>query len=343
MAKALVTGGSGYFGNVLVNQLLKKGDLVRAFDINKYVDCPAGVEFNQGDIRDLDRLRQACQGIDVVYHAVAQVPLARDNRLFWSVNRDGTENLLQTAGAAGVKKIIYISSSAVFGIPSKNPVDDTVQPRPLEEYGRAKLEGERLCERYAGKGLDVTIIRPRTILGHGRLGIFQILFEWVADGKNVYVLGKGDNIYQFVHAEDLAEACIKAAARPGFAVYNIGAENFGTMRETLKGLITHAGTGSQVKSLPVWPAVFLMKTLSALRLMPFAPYHWLMYSRSLYFDLTRAKNELDWSPRYSNVDMLIESYEWYLARRSQIKASRESTIHRSPVKQGALKLLRMFS
>ena len=81
------------------------------------------------------------------------------------------------------------------------------------------------------RGLDVSIIRPRTIMGHGRLGIFQILFEWIRTGYNVPVLGRGDNVYQFVHADDLADACILAAARPGVATYNCGTDRFGTMRE----------------------------------------------------------------------------------------------------------------
>ncbi len=104
---------------------------------------------------------------------------------------------------------------------------------------------EELCREYAKKSLDVTIVRPRT-MGHGRLGIMQILFEWIRQGKNISVLGRGDNLYQFVHADDLADACIKAAARPGATTYNVGADRFGTMRETLEGLLAHAGTGSRV-------------------------------------------------------------------------------------------------
>src|SRR6185295_12255980 len=80
--------------------------------------------------------------------------------------------------------------------------------------GRAKLEGEALCANYARLGLEVTIIRPRTIMRHGRLGIFQILFEWIREGYNVPVFDGGSNIYQFVHADDLAEACIQRQERP---------------------------------------------------------------------------------------------------------------------------------
>jgi nucleoside-diphosphate-sugar epimerase len=232
----------------------------------------------------------------------------------------------------------------VFGIPSKNPVDDTVQPRPLEAYGKAKLAAEEVVEDAVRQhGLDVTIIRPRTIVGHGRLGIFQILFDWIEDGRRIPVLGSGDNRFQFVHADDLADACIRAAARPGFAVYNIGAERFGTMRQTLEALCKHAGTGSTVYSLPLGLAAAAMQLTSALRLSPLGPYHSLMYGRSLYFDLTRATTELGWQPRWSNEQMLCQSYDWYLAHKEEVLRAAGTSAHRSAVKQGILKLVKQLS
>src|SRR5262249_13854939 len=150
--------------------------------------------------------------------------------------------------AAHVQKVIYISSSAVFGAPKINPVTEQTVPAPAESYGRAKLEGEKLCRRYVESGLDVSVVRPRTIMGHGRLGIFQILFEWIRTGYNVPVLGRGDNLYQFVHADDLAKACILAAARPGAATYNCGTDHYNSMRAVLEHLCAHAQTGSRVKS-----------------------------------------------------------------------------------------------
>jgi len=252
--------------------------------------------------------------------------------------------LLDAARAAHVRKVVHTSSSAVYGIPAKNPVDDTVAPRPLEAYGKAKLEAEHLVERAVREhGLDVSIIRPRTILGHGRLGIFQILFDWVEEGRRIPVLGTGNNIYQFVHADDLADACIKAGARPGFAVYNIGAERFGTMRQTLEALCAHAGTGSTVYSLPMALAVAAMKVTSALRLSPLGPYHSLMYGRSLYFDISRPKAELGWEPRWSAAEMLCESYDWYLAHKQQVLQWAGTSAHRSAVKQGILKLVKQLS
>ncbi len=334
----LVTGGSGYFGTLLADQALARGDRVRTFDLN-----PPGedqdVEFVQGDVRNREAVARACQGVDVVLHNVAQVPLAKDRALFDSVNVGGTANLLVAARAAGVAKVVHTSSSAVFGIPESNPVTEETPPRPLEAYGRAKLRAEVLCREAAAGGLDVTVVRPRTILGHGRLGIMAILFEFVAEGAPVYVLGSGENRYQFVHADDLADACLRAGDRPGPTTYNVGTTRFGTMRETLQALVDHADTGSRVRSLPAAPASAAMRALAHAGQAPFAPYHWLLYGESLWFDTTKAQTELGWSPRASNAEMVIESYEWYLAHREGLAGSGASH-HQSPVKLGLLRFLK---
>lgn len=340
MPDTLITGGSGYFGSLLRDRLVGAGERVRVFDLVDAEDRPAQVEFVAGDIRDPERLKLACVASKVVYHCVAQVPLAKDRALFESVNVGGTGNLLRAALAANVRKVIYVSSSAVFGVPRSNPVTEQTVPSPGEAYGRAKLEGERLCQSFCREGLDVSVIRPRTIMGHGRLGIFQILFEWIREGYNVPVLGRGDNRYQFVHADDLAHACILAARRPGAAVYNCGADQFGSMRQVLEHLCAHAATGSRVKSVPMRPAVWFMKATSALGLSPLGPYHALMYGRSLYFDTSKARTELGWQPRFSNNEMFVQSYDWYLKNRDAILLSTGASHHRSAVRQGILGLVK---
>jgi len=337
--RVLVTGGAGYFGATLVDAVRASGEAVRVLDLAADPVLPSDVEYVRGDIRDRDAVARACQGVEVIHHSVAQVPLARDRALFVSVNVNGTRVLLEEAHRAGVRKVVHLSSSAVFGVPEHNPVTADSPPRPREPYGRAKLDAERECARAIAGGLDVTIIRPRTILGHGRLGIFQILFEWVRGGLNIPVLGDGSNVYQFVHAADLADACLRAADTRRPATYNIGAARFGTMRETLEALVAHAATGSRVVSLPKAPAVAAMKISSALRLSPLAPYHWLMYGESMYFDVAPAHAALGWEPRYGNVEMMIEAYDWYVAHRDEILAATSRSPHRSALNQGVLRLV----
>lgn len=340
MSTALVTGGSGFFGTLLVRKLIAGGYHVRNFDLNEPEFSGPELEFCRGDIRDPAAVNAAVQGSDLVFHNVAQVPLAKDSKLFWSVNQGGTRNLLDASLAQRVRKVVYTSSSAIYGVPKANPVTEKTEPSPGEDYGKAKLAGEVLCRDFVKKGLDVSIIRPRTILSPGRLGIFQILFEWIYQGRNIPVLNGGKNIYQFIHGDDLAEACIRAAEKPGAQDFNCGANSFGTMRDALESLCRHAGTGSRLKSLPMRIAEPAMNAFSVLGLSPLGAYHSLMYGRSMFFDVSKAMRELNWTPKYSNEAMFTGSYDWYVQRRDQVlRANGNISRHKSLVKQGILALV----
>ena len=338
----LVTGGSGYLGETVVKKLSARGDGVRVFDLVDNEDRPRDVDFHRGDIRDAGAVRAAMSGVDVVHHNVAQVPLAKDKEQFWSVNVEGTRILLEAALAAGVRKVILVSSSAVYGVPPRNPVDATVWPNPQEAYGAAKLAAEQVGQEYVARGLDISVVRPRTILGHGRLGIFQILFEWVRRGRPIYTLGPGNNRYQFVHADDLAEVCLRADRIPGYRVLLAGTDRFGSMRELLEGLVRHAGTSSPIRPLPFGPTQIAMAVTSKLGLSPLGDYHTLMYGREMYFDVAETMKVLGWAPRYSNAEMIAESYDWYVGHRAEVLSRKDASHHRSPVKLGVLKLLELL-
>ncbi len=339
MTFSLVTGGSGYFGSLLVERLLVRGHDVRVLDLSDATDRPPDVEFVRGDIRDPSAVARATTGVDVVFHNVAQVPLAKDLELLRTVNVDGTRMLLDAARDAGVGKVVHTSSSAVFGVPESNPVLPSTVPEPEEAYGRAKLAAEWACLDAARRGLDVSIVRPRTILGHGRLGIFGILFDWIADGADPIVLGNGSNRYQFVHGDDLAEACILAGESTGPGVFNIGTDRFGTMFETLTSLCRHADTGAVVRSVPTSPAAMAMRATAALGLTPFAPYHWLMYAESMWFDIEHARLGLGWAPRWSTDDMFAQSYDWFVEHRATTDDTTASH-HRRSAKQGILGVIK---
>ncbi len=335
MTTSLVTGGSGYFGALMVERLIGRGHDVRVLDLHDVDDRPPQVAFVRGDIRDRATVAAAVEGVDAVFHNVAQVPLAKNEDLLRTVNVDGTRTLLDEARRVGVAKVVHTSSSAVFGVPSVNPVLSTTVPKPEEAYGHAKLAAEWVCLDAARGGLDVSIVRPRTILGHGRLGIFGILFDWIADGADPIVLGDGSNRYQFVHAEDLADACIAASEHAGPDIFNIGTDRFGTMYETLAALCDHAGTGATVRSVPAGPAAAAMRATARLGLTPFAPYHWLMYAKSMWFDLDHARETLGWEPAWSTDAMFAQSYDWFVDHRDATTDASASH-HRRSAKQGLL-------
>jgi nucleoside-diphosphate-sugar epimerase len=204
------------------------------------------------------------------------------------------------------------------------------------------MEGEMAVrEVCAQSGLPLVLVRPRTILGLGRLGIFQVLFEWISEGRNVYVIGDGNELFQFVHAQDLMDAYMLALelGKPG--VYNVGAAEYGTLREVLTQVIQRAGTKSRVKSLPVGLSITALRVLDKLSLSPLAPWHYLTYHKPFYFDV-RHLLDIGWKPKYSNRDMFIESYDWYLAHANDLTTEAGSP-HRRSLKQGILRLLKWMS
>ncbi len=339
----MVTGGAGFFGSSLMSLLLKKDEKVICYDLNLPHFSHENLLSIEGNILDKNLLQQSLKDVKIVHHNVAQVPIAKNKKLFWEVNYKGTDVLLDSCLKANVDKVVFVSSSAVFGVPESNPVFESTIPKPQEAYGEAKYEAELLCKEYINKGLNISIIRPRTIIGSGRLGIFQILFEWIYQNKNVPVLGSGSNLYQFIHSDDLASACYSASLVNSPGIYNVGAENFCSMREMLESLIKHSNSSSRVVGIPKRFTSLMMNFFSFLRLSPLGPYHSLMYGESMYFDISKAKKELGFNSEYSNVEMFIQTYDWYVENRNDILDGNISgSKHQSKLKQGILSIVPYF-
>jgi len=338
----LVTGGSGFLGNLIARRLHERGETVKILDIWDEPTRPATIEYIECDILDRAGVAKAMEGVDIVHHNVALVPLTKSGDKFWEVNVIGSKIAAEEAVKAGVKSFIHMSSSALFGTPTC-PITNDTPVEPIEIYGKGKLAGEIAVREVCEKGnLPLVVIRPRTILGEGRLGIFQILFEWIKEDINVYTIGSGNVPFQFVHAHDLMDAYMLAldANKPG--IYNVGAADFGTLREGLEHLITYAGSKSKVKSLPVGLTIGSLKILDKLGLSPLAPWHYLTYHKEFYFDV-KPLLDLGWKPRYSNDLMFKESYDWFLENYGKANISEKSSAHRKPVKEKILKLLKWIS
>ena len=341
MAKThLVTGGSGFLGHLIARRLLAQGEKVRILDVWDAPDRPPEIEFAQCDILDRAGVARAMQGVGIVHHNVALVPLTKSGARFDRVNREGSRIAAEEAARAKVDAFIQMSSSAAFGKP-ESPVTNDSSLAPFEIYGRAKLAGERearaICERA---GLPLIVIRPRTILGEGRLGIFQTLFEWMREGRKIYILGKGENRLQFVHAHDLMDFYMLALAAQKPGAYNVGAPEFGTLRADLSALIAEIGSRSRVVGLPVAPAVFALRLLDVLGLSPLAPWHYETYHLPFYFDVAPLL-ALGWKPRYSNLQMMLESYRWFEQHRGE--AQNGDSPHRKPLREGVLRLIKRLS
>lgn len=337
MTLHLVTGGAGFIGARLVERLVERGDRVRVVDLLRDSALPAGVDFRRASICDAAAMADAMRGVGVVHHCAALVAQSRAGRAYQAVNVEGSRIVAQAAIRAGVDAIVHVSSTSVYGMPPDGPITAATVPRPLEAYGRSKLAGERLmADLCAQAGVPLLTIRPRATLGRGRLGIYQILFDWIAQHRRLYIIGDGGNRQQFVHVDDLVDFTLFALGRDG--IYNVGTDDFGTLRQDLNGLIAHAGSGSRIVGLPVLPAIAALSTLHALRLSPLVPWQYRTYHRNCYFDGAPLA-ALGWKPRWSNAAMLAESYDDWRVSRMAAGAS----AHRSPLRQQAIGLLRRLS
>jgi nucleoside-diphosphate-sugar epimerase len=341
--KHLITGGSGFLGNLVALELVRRGQSVRILDVWEDASRPREIEFVQCDIRDRDGVRRALQGVEVVHHNVALVPLTKSGKKFWEVNVEGSRIAAEESARAGVKCFVHMSSSAIFGIPAACPITNDTPANPAEIYGRAKWAGEQavrdVCQR---EKLDLIVIRPRTILGEGRLGIFQILFKWIRENRAIYIIGSGNGGFQFVHARDLMDAYMLAldAGKPG--VYNVGTDQFGTLRQALENLIRHAGSTSKVKRLPERLTISTLRCLDWLHLSPLAPWHYLTYHKPFFFDV-KPLLDMGWKPQYSNDRMLAESYDWFLQHGEEKPRGDAGSPHRKAVAEGILRIVRKFS
>src|ERR671936_1638637 len=262
-----LSGGAGFLGLHLARRLLDSGDDVRTLDVVPLDDreLEASVEELRGDIRDAAAVRRLVDGADVVVHAAAALPIQASRASIRSVNVHGTENVLLAARAAGVSRVVFISSTAVYGVPEKHPIEESDPLVGVGWYGESKIDAEALC-RVAG--VETTIIRPKTFIGPERLGVFEILFDWIREGRRIYILGDGHNRYQLLGVEDLVDAIVRAATVPEAAgeTFNVGATEFGTVRSDLQALIDHAGSPSRLTAIPARPAEVLLRGLELARL-----------------------------------------------------------------------------
>lgn len=337
----LVTGGAGFFGVHMCRGLIERGQDVISYDIVPFPagEGVAGVEEAIGDIRDSETLERSMRGVDYVVHAAAALALAPPEEID-AVNAEGTRLVLESAARAGVRRVIFMGSCAVYGMPREHPVYESHPLDPMGVYGAAKARAEAYCRE--AEGIEVVRIRPKSFIGTGRLGIFQILFDWIESGKKIPVFGDGENRFQLLEVRDLVEATWLAAlhGRAG-EVYNIGATRFGTVNEDLGALLEHARTGSRLLHVPARPVKAVLSVLEKLHLSPV--YRWVYDTadQDSFVSCDKAEADFGFAPTFSNREALINTYAWYLEQGREM-ARRYGTGHRVAWKQGVLRLVKIF-
>ena len=332
--RALVTGGTGFLGLHLAKALRAAGHELRLLDLHPPAE--PGWDFVGADVRDRAAMRAAAAGCEVVVDNAALVPVTRASAAeYRSVNVEGCRVTLEAARATGAY-VLHVSSSAIYGVPREIPITAATPLAPFEPYGASKADADRLVARERDRGLAVASLRPRTLLGEGRLGLFEVIFARVRAGRRVPMFGRGDNVVQMADVEDFCAAAVAAVRRRARGDFNIGAAEYGTVREDLQALIDHAGTRARLVGVPSWAIRAVLQPLDALGRSPFNRWHWVSAPASFAFDIAPAVEALGWRPRHSNAAALARAYDAYLAAPRAAGAS----AHRRPLSGGLARLLR---
>lgn len=348
--KLLITGGTGFLGCHVASRFLREGWTIRLLDVApldepelKDAEAEGKVEVIAGDVRDIALMDTAVRGVDAVVHSAAALPIQGSREKIMESNVGGTRNTLDAAKRAGVGKAIHISTTAVYGVPKIHPLYETSPIIPLGLYGISKVEAEEVCHTFQQQGLDVTIIRPKTFIGTGRLGIFQILFEWIREGRRIPIIGTGNNRYQLLAVTDLVDAIYRATTQPNQnETFNIGAKRYGTVRQDLGALLKHAGTGSRLVPQAPWLAQPVLRALELAKLSPLVEWHYKTANQDSFVDCSHAEEVLGWNAEKSNAETLIETYDWYMEHYQEY-LNKVGLTHRVAWDQGALKILQKIS
>jgi nucleoside-diphosphate-sugar epimerase len=340
----LITGGAGFLGINLARHLLARGCKVVSLDIAPFT-YPERDQITEitGDIRDREAVNRAMQGVDMVVHTAAALPLYSEQDIF-TTDVEGTRTLLEVAQAHGVTRFVHISSTAVYGVPDHHPLYEEDRLIGVGPYGRAKIQAEEECLKFRRAGMCVPILRPKSFIGPERLGVFALFYDWAKDGRGFPMIGSGKNRYQLLDVDDLCDAIWLTLTLPVEQVnetFNIGAKEFTTMREDYQAVLDYAGKGKKIVPFPAAPLIWALRVLEALKLSPLYAWVYETASKDSFVSIEKAERMLGYAPKYSNKQALIRNYQWYIDNLHTFEGQ-SGVSHRVPWSQGVLKLAKLF-
>ena len=293
--KYVVTGGAGFIGSHLIEKLVKQGDVVTVLDnlntgkIENLKSVSKKINFVQNDIRDFEVLRSLMENVDGVFHQAAMASVQDSFRIpekFHDVNVNGTENIFKIAKEFGIK-VVYASSSSVYGDTSILPITESDEKRPINPYAKTKLEKDKLAEQYAKNGLKVIGLRYFNVFGPRQskeyAGVIKLFLERIQQGLPPLVNGDGLQIRDFVYVDDAVNANILSMESDiDFEFFNIG-------------------TGTTISILDL--ANMIIK-FSGLKIKPIHRSALPGDVRATQADITKVKTMLKWRPTTSIQDWL---------------------------------------
>jgi len=231
----VVTGGAGFIGSHLSEYLIKEGHSITVIDnlsigkIENLENIKEKIDFHRVDILDFEEMEKIVSGIDGIFHeaALASVPESFEKpELYNKVNVEGTENIFKLAKKNGFK-VVYASSSSVYGNPTKIPITENDEKRSLNPYANTKIETERLAQKYSELGVSIIGLRYFNVYGKGQsdqyAGVITKFMERLSQKKQPIIDGDGLQLRDFVFVEDVVRANLAAmTSNLNFGFFNIG-------------------------------------------------------------------------------------------------------------------------
>ena len=323
MGRALVTGASGFTGYHLCRALTEKGYSVRALvrtssRIEKLRSL--GIELVEGDLANPSSLDGIAKGMDKVFHIAAlyrQEGVSKD--LFFSVNKKGTQALLDESAKAGVDRFIHCSTVGVQGEIKDPPARESAPYAPGDHYQVSKVEGEKLALNYHRDGkIDVVVVRPVGIYGPGDTRFLK-LFKFIHNGK-FRMIGKGEALYHLTFVEDLVDGVIRAAetAAASGQVYTLGGKEYLPLNRLVPLIAETLNKPVPKKRLPLWPVYLAAVACEAIcRPLGIEPPIYRrrldFFTKDRAFDISKAQSELGYDPKVPLKEGLLRTARWYIS------------------------------
>ena len=320
--KILVTGGTGFTGKALVRRLLEAGHQVVALDYKEGLRTQElrdwGAEVLLGSVTDMDMVRRAVQGVELVHHVAAAFrELNVPDTYYHEVNVGGTRNVLQAAFDEGVRKVIYCSTCGVHGNIDHPPGGEDAPIQPADYYQRTKYEAEPVVLEYFERGLKTVILRPAAIYGPGDPERFFLIFRQVAKGT-FPMFGNGRTYYHPLYIDNLVDAFVLAMeeGKGEGEAYLIADEQYLEIEDLVRRVARALDVDCKIPHYPVWPVVvaghIVEKACRPLGITPpLFPRRVDWYRQNRAFKIDKAKRDLGYQPKVGIDEGLRRTAEWY--------------------------------
>ncbi len=313
--KILITGSAGFLGQLAIEYFKKKYELIlvdkRNFSKKNYFNIDIT---NYEKINNLIKRKKP----DIILHYASEIFDTYNKSQIDSNNVNGTLNLIKSVSENKIKYFIFTSTFSIFEKNYPSLIDEIEPISCSNLYGLSKAEAERilLC---ADNNLNITIFRCPVIVEKTRAHKLGILFEFIKDNCSLWILGKGDNKIQFLSAYDLFEVTERSLKLKGKNIFNIGTEKVLTVKEIFEFLIKKTNSSSKIKYFNKTIGLFILKMLTKLKLINFIDYHNKLLVSSIVMDIKRVKKTLNYKPKKSNAELLLEAYDYYIQNKKLTK------------------------